>query len=316
MKEAFLVLSPGPCTTVQDLGRFGYQHLGMPACGALDGFAMRVANLLVGNPEAYAVLEMTVIGAQLAVLRETDIAITGADMGIKLNSRPVGSWQSMRLKPGDLLSVQTVKSGCRGYLAATGGIHVPIIMGSRSTHINGKVGGFEGRPLQKGDIVQQGQGELLKRPLDLPGGWIPRHTDQSTLRAIPGPQDDHFREALTTFFAAEYTLSAASDRMGCRLNGPELTPEASAAQSIVSEPTMPGSVQVPADHQPIVLFAEQTVGGYAKIATVISTDIKKIAQAVPADRVQFKKVDLAAAHAAYQEQEETIARIAEMFSRR
>jgi biotin-dependent carboxylase-like uncharacterized protein len=313
MKDTFLVMSPGPCTTVQDLGRFGYQHLGMPACGALDGFAMRVANLLLGNPEECAVLEMTVIGAQLAVLRETDIALTGADMEIKLNSMPVGFWQSMRLKPGDLLSIQTVKSGCRGYLAATGGIHVPIIMGSRSTHINGKVGGFEGRPLQKGDIVRQGQGELLNRPRDLPVGWIPRHQDQAILRAVPGPQDNHFREALTTFFTAEYTLSAASDRMGCRLIGPELTLEAGAQPGIVSEPTMPGSVQVPADHQPIVLFAEQTIGGYAKIATVISTDLRKIAQAVPGGRVQFEKVDLAAAHAAYLEQKDTLARIAAMW---
>ena len=313
MKEVFLVLSPGPCTTVQDLGRFGYQHLGMPVCGALDGFAMRVANLLIGNAEECAVLEMTVIGAQLAVMQEADIALTGADMEIKLNSRPVGPWQSLHLKPGDLLNVQTVKSGCRGYLAVTGGVHVPIIMGSRSTHIYGKVGGFKGRPLQKGDIVQRGPGDLLARPRHLPVGWIPRHKDQSTLRAVPGPQDGHFREALATFFKAEYTLSAASDRMGCRLNGPALIPEAGAKQSIVSEPTIAGSVQVPADHQPIVLFAEQTVGGYAKIATVISTDIQKIAQAVPGDRVQFEKVDLAAAHAACQEQEETLTRIAAMW---
>jgi len=313
MTDVFLVLSPGPCTTVQDLGRFGYQHLGMPVCGALDGFAMQVANLLLGNAADCAVLEMTVIGSQLAVLQEADIALAGANMEIKVNARPVAPWQSIHVTPGDLLNIQTVKSGCRGYLAVTGGIHVPIIMGSRSTHINGKIGGFDGRPLQKGDIIQHGKGELLKAPRYLPAGWIPHHRNQSTLRAVPGPQADHFHEALTTFFKAEYTLTAASDRMGCRLNGPELMPEAGVKPSIVSEPTMPGSVQVPADHQPIVLLTEQTIGGYAKIATVISADIQKIAQAVPGDRVQFEKVDLAAAHAAYQEQAEALARIAAMW---
>jgi biotin-dependent carboxylase-like uncharacterized protein len=310
MKDVFLVLSPGPCTTVQDLGRFGYQHLGVPVCGALDGFAMRVANLLLNNADQCAVLEMTVIGSQLAVLQETDIALTGADMEIKLNFKPMAPWQSVHVIPGDVVSIQMVKKGCRGYLAVTGGVHVPIVMGSRSTHLNGKVGGFKGRPLRKGDIVQQGDGEFLKKPRQLPASLIPRYTEQSTLRAVPGPQDDHYRDALTTFFNAEYTLTAASDRMGCRLDGPELVPEAGADPSIISEPTMPGSVQVPADHQPIVLFAEQTIGGYAKIATVISADTPRIAQAVPGNRVRFNKVDLAAAHAAYLEQEKTIARIA------
>ena len=315
MKKAFLVLSPGPCTTVQDLGRFGYQHLGMPVCGALDRFDMRVANLLLGNAEQCAVLEMTVIGSQLAVLCEADIALTGGDMAIKLNSRPVAAWQSVHVKPGDVVSIQTVKSGCRGYLAVTGGIDVPVVMGSRSTHIGGKVGGFKGRPLQKGDILQHGAGGPLKRPRHLPVDWIPLYKERATLRAVPGPQDGYFRQALMTFFSTAYTLTAASDRMGCRLSGPELIPEADAEQSIVSEPTMPGSVQVPADQQPIVLFAEQTIGGYAKIATVISADIPKIAQAVPGNNVQFREVDVSEAHAAYREQEETLARIAEIVSK-
>ncbi|MEN8246638.1 MAG: biotin-dependent carboxyltransferase family protein [Thermodesulfobacteriota bacterium] len=314
MTEVLLVLTPGPLTTVQDLGRYGYQHLGMPASGALDTFAMRAANLIVGNPEKSAVLEMTVVGPHLAVMKRADIALTGADMIVKLNSKPVAPWKSIQVGPGDLLSIQTVTSGCRGYLAVTGGIQVPEVMGSRSTYIDGGVGGLKGRPLLKGDILESGPGTLLKSPRRIPSAWIPHHDDRVTLHVLPGPQDAFFHQGLATLFTSEYIVSPTSDRMGCRLQGPTVKPNSDAPASIISEPIMPGSIQVPADGQPIILFAEQTVGGYAKIATVLSTDIPKIAQAVPGTRVRFRKVDLDEAHAAYREQEGKLAQIADMLS--
>jgi biotin-dependent carboxylase-like uncharacterized protein len=315
MKGALLVLAPGPCTTVQDLGRFGYQHLGMPASGALDTFAMRAANLIVGNPEESAVLEMTVVGPQLAIMKRADLALTGADMTVKLNSRPAAPWKSIPVEPGDLLSIQTVTSGCRGYLAITGGIQVPKVMGSCSTYIDGSVGGLKGRPLIKGDVLQSGPGILLKSPRRIPSAWIPRYGDRIALRALPGPQDALFDQGLATLFSAEYVVSVTSDRMGCRLQGPPVKPNIDAPASIISEPVMPGSIQVPADGQPIILFAEQTMGGYAKIATVLSTDISKIAQAVPGDTVRFHQVDLDEAHGAKREQEAQLAQIADMLSR-
>ena len=139
--DTFLVITPGSFTTVQDKGRFGYQHMGIPVSGVLDSFACRVANLLVGNPEDNAVLESTIVGPQLAVMRETDIALTGAEMNAKLNYKPIENWKTIRVKPGDMLTFQQVKSGCRGYLAVSGGIKVPEVMGSMSTYFGGKIGG-------------------------------------------------------------------------------------------------------------------------------------------------------------------------------
>jgi biotin-dependent carboxylase-like uncharacterized protein len=315
MKDAFLVLTPGPYTTVQDRGRFGYQHMGIPVSGVLDAYAFRTANLLVGNPEDRAVLEMTILGPQLAVMQTVDVALTGAEMEMKLNFKPVEAWKSIRVEPGDILSIQAVKRGCRGYLAVTGGIAVPEVMGSRSTYVGGKLGGYHGRPIKKGDIVQSGPGTLLGSPRHMPESRIPRYTGQATLRAIPGPQDDFFDEGLTTLFTSEYMVTAKADRMGYRLQGPPVAHRADAQRSIISEPTMPGGIQVPADNQPIILLAEQTVGGYTKIATVISTDIHKIAQATPGDTVSFQRVDLDTAHAIYREQEEQLKEIADHLSK-
>jgi len=315
MTDTFLVLKPGPCTTVQDKGRFGYQHMGVPVSGALDTYAFRVANLLVGNPQDSAVLEMTVVGAQLAVLKRVDVALTGAEMETKLNFKPVDPWKRLRLEPGDVLNIQTVKSGCRGYLAVSGGISVPEVMGSRSTFIGGKIGGYDGRPVRKGDIVQSRPGELLNTPRHLPRSLLPRYSKNIRLRAIPGPQHDRFEQRLTTFFGSDYTVSANADRMGYRLQGPPVLHKKGLRESIISEPTMPGSIQIPADNQPIILLSEQTVGGYAKIATVISADLSKIAQAKPGDSLYFEQVGIEDAHSIFREQEENLARIADLLSK-
>ena len=220
--DTFLVLTPGSFTTVQDKGRFGYQHMGIPVSGVLDSFACRVANLLVGNPEGRAVLESTIVGPQIAVLREADIALTGAEMGATLNYKPIENWKTILWLPGDMLTFQQVKSGCRGYLAVSGGIHVPDVMGSMSTYFGGKIGGYGGRPLKKGDILKRGNGSLLDAPRHLPEKWIPRYPDQLTLRAVAGPQDDHFDEGLETLFQSEFLVTSKADRMGYRLQGPPI----------------------------------------------------------------------------------------------
>ena len=308
--DTFLVLAPGPFTTVQDTGRIGFRHMGIPVSGALDSFSGRVANMLVGNAEDCALLESTIVGPQLAILSEADIALTGAEMNAKLNYTPIETWKTIRVVPGDVLTLGQVKHGCRGYLAVSGGIAVPEIMGSRSTYAGGKLGGYKGRCLEKGDIIRRGEGSLLGDSRQVPGKWIPKHPGQLTLRAIPGPQDDHFKAGLTTLFRSEFQVSSHADRMGYRLEGPSIKHRENVSESIISEPIIPGGIQVPVDGQPIILLLEQTVGGYTKIATVITPDLPKIAQAVPGDSIRFQEVNLETAHRIYADNNKQINAIA------
>ena len=304
--DAISVLTPGAYTTVQDKGRYGYQQMGIPVSGVLDAFAFRAANMLVGNPDYAAVLEITIMGPRLEILVESDVAVTGAEMGMTLNEQPVEGWKSIRVKPGDILNIQQVKSGCRGYLAVNGGINVPVVMGSRATYVGGKLGGYRGRPLKEGDVIQSGDAKLLNTPLKFPTDLIPKHLSEIIIRAIPGPQDDFFQEGLDTLFQSDYMVSTKADRMGYRLQGPNIKLAEGMPKSIISEPTMPGGVQIPADEQPIILLVEQTVGGYTKIVTVISTDLPKVAQATPGDTIRFEKVTLETAHSLYQERQKLL----------
>jgi biotin-dependent carboxylase-like uncharacterized protein len=250
----------------------------------------------------------------LAVLREVDLALTGAEMGFELNHDPIECWKTIRVKPGDVISIQQVKSGCRGYLAVSGGIDVPEVMGSRSTYVGGKLGGYKGRTLIKGDIIQSVDGSLLNKPRYLPESWIPRYSEEVLLHAIPGPQDDFFDEGMETFFQSEFSVTVKADRMGYRLQGPSIQLKEEMPKSIISEPTMPGGVQIPADRQPIILLAEQTVGGYAKIATVISPDLSRVAQAIPGNTVRFEQVSLESAHRLYHEQASRMKTIGDQLS--
>ena len=313
--ELFAVRNPGPMTTVQDLGRLAFLDRGVPLSGALDPFACRVANLLVGNPEDVAVLEITVMGPTLEVLTSADIALTGADMGMTVNREPVRGWRSVGVNPGDIIRIPRAASGCRACLAVTGGIDVPPMMGSRSTFVRAKIGGVQGRGLIKGDVLRRGAGGLLDRPRELPGEWIPRYAREIALRAVPGPQDDAFREGIGAFFGASYEVTQQADRMGCRLLGPVVHRDAGSPESIVTEPTMPGNVQVPADGQPIILLVEQTSGGYAKIATVITADLPNVAQAMPGNVVRFERVTLEDAHRLYREQQLQMQQVREYLKR-
>ena len=310
MTDALKILAAGPATTVQDRGRFGFQHMGVPVSGAADVFAYRVANRLVGNPVDCAVLEATLVGPRLEVLCPADIAMTGARTALSVNGQRAWGWTSVQVRPGDVVDVGAADNGCRAYLAITGGIDAPSIMGSRSTYLGGKLGGIQGRPLKLGDVLRRGPGGLLDRPRRLP--WYPLYGPETYLRAITGPQDDFFKSCLGVFFEADFTVTAQANRMGYRLSGPLLARDPDAPASIISEPIVPGNVQVPADGQPIILLSEQTLGGYAKIATVISTDLFKVAQAKPGDIFRFIPVSLSQAHKIGCEWEEYLNQIDEL----
>jgi len=309
MMNAIKILAPGGFTTVQDKGRFGYQQMGIPVCGVMDTFASACANILVGNDENRAVLEITVMGPSLEILTQMDIALTGARMGITLNDKPVEQWRSIRVNPGDVVTISQVQEGCRAYLAFSGGLTVPRIMDSCSTYVGGRIGGFMGRPLKKEDILETHDAEILSRPRALPDRYIPQYPSNAVIRAIPGPQEDYFDSGLTALFERAYMVTAKADRMGYRLQGTAIPIKRGMPASIVSEPSMPGSIQIPPDEQPIILLVEQTVGGYAKIATVISTDLSKVAQTTPGDTIQFEKIDLKMAHHLYHEEKNKILKI-------
>ncbi len=299
MRDAFVVVACGSHTSVQDLGRFGYQHMGVPVSGALDPMAHCIANWLVGNPEACATLEITMAGPSLEVLEETDIALTGAAFDFTINGRPRRQWESIRVRRGDRIRVAFAESGCRAYLGVSGGIAVPSVLGSRSTFASAKLGGIEGRLIREGDRLKRGDRELLPRPRRLP--WTPLYAREITLRAVPGPYEHFFKTSGALFFSTAFTVSAQTNRMGCRLDGPAIARNDGAPQSILSEPVMPGNVQIPAGGQPIILMHEQTIGGYASIATVISSDLFKVAQATPGETIRFVPVSLGEAHCIYRQ---------------
>jgi biotin-dependent carboxylase-like uncharacterized protein len=285
------VVDGGLFTTVQDLGRRGYQRYGVPVSGAMDPFALRAANLLVGNTDDLACLEATVIGPEVVFDAAVRIAVTGGDLGPRLDGRPLRMWQSVEVPAGTCLSLSGRRQGLRAYLACAGGFDVPAVLGSLSTFTRSGIGGFEGRALRAGDEVRIGEpaasGAGRRRLLP---GLVPGYGPERVVRVMVGPQADAFTdEGRATFLAAEYTVSAQSDRIGCRLQGPAIGHVAGA--DIVSDGTAFGAVQVSGDGQPIVLMADRgTTGGYTKIATVISADLMHVAQAAPGDRVRFRAV--------------------------
>jgi biotin-dependent carboxylase-like uncharacterized protein len=293
MSDVLRLLTPGPCTTIQDLGRFHAYHLGVPVSGVMDDYAAIFANRLVGNEDGAALLEMTLVGARLEVLDWCDIAITGAAMWPRVNGVPARQWMSHRLKPGDLLELGGADNGCRAYLAVGGGIDVAPLLGSRSTYLGGCCGGYQGRMLAAGDVLQRLPKPLLARANQLP--WHPLYPETITVRAIPGPHQRWFATSLEPFFSASFTVSAQCNRMGIRLDGATIDRDPGAPQSILSEPVVPGNIQIPAGGQPIILLKEQTIGGYTAIATVISCDLWRLGQAKPGDGVRFVCVDLTTA---------------------
>lgn len=307
--EVFEVIQPGPLTTVQDLGRFGYQQYGVPTSGALDNYAFRVGNFLVGNEEGAASLEITLFGCQLRTLQDIKVAITGAELAATINGKPAPAWESLLIKSGDVLSFPRLDSGCRACLAISGGIDVPEVMKSASTYVKTGIGGLSGRPLRQGDIVKANVSAASVSVARIPAEYIPVYKSQVTLRVILGPQDDCFtEEGIYTLLNSEYIVSTQADRMGYRLEGPRI--EHRGGADIISDGIPLGAIQAPGDGLPIILLADrQTTGGYTKIATVISVDIPKVAQAKPGDKIKFTPVTEEQAVALlkkYEQQMETI----------
>lgn len=298
------VLEPGMLTTVQDRGRYGYQRFGVPVSGGMDQFALRAANLLVGNDDGAACLELTVLGPRVRFLADTWIALTGADLAPQLNGQPLPRWQSVRVARDDVLSFGGAQDGMRAYLAVAGGLDVPVVMGSRSTYVKAGIGGFQGRALKAGDVLSALPPRSGFAERKLPAGVEPPvYGHEYEVRVVLGPQDSAFtREGIKTFLESRYVVSIQSDRMGYRLEGPPI--QHVKGPDIVSDGTPLGAVQVPGNRLPIVLLADRgTTGGYTKIATVISVDISKLAQAMPGDSVRFRVVTLEQAHAILREQE-------------
>lgn len=294
---SILVKTSGPLTTVQDEGRFYYQSSGIRPSGVMDVAAYEAANALVGNTQGEAVLEMTFLGATLEFQTATWFAATGADMQAKLDGAPIARYQAIRAEAGQTLSFGMAATGCRGYLAVRGGVDVPVVMGSRATDMSAKLGGFEGRALKAGDVLPTLPDDDWTPPAlayDLP-----TYESTVTVRVVPGPQEEYFTAAgLDTFFSASYEISPNSDRMGLRLEGPEI--ESHNGTDIVSDGIVFGSIQVPSGGKPILLMADhQTAGGYAKIGTVLSLDLPKLAQARPGDTVRFQRISAEDAQALY-----------------
>ncbi|NMP37695.1 MAG: biotin-dependent carboxyltransferase family protein [Clostridiales bacterium] len=291
---------PGALTTVQDLGRFGSMRFGFPASGAMDTDSARIANLLADNDEREAVLEMTMLGIKASFDSDCVIVLTGADMTPEINGEPIPMYAALEVRAGDILALSAAKSGLRCYMAVSGGFDIPSVMGSFSTNLKCAVGGFNGRALKAGDVLDfRTQQDTLfgisARRLE--EDEIPRHDE--FIRVVLGPQDDYFTdEGVSTFLSQVYTLSNASDRMGVRLEGESI--QAKAKSDIISDGIALGSVQIPASGKPIIMMADrQTTGGYAKIATVISADIPSLAQKKPGDSIRFKAVDIKQAQKIY-----------------
>jgi antagonist of KipI len=281
------VLSAGVQTTVQDLGRWGYQASGVPIAGPMDPFAHRLANALVGNPRHAATLEIALVGPVLQFHDARALAVAGAEFDVFLDGVPVPPESVVTTQRGATLRFGTRRGGARAYLAVGGGFDVPAVLGSRATHIPTGTGGWKGRALLRGDRLPLGPSHQAKAPTRLTRRDERRRDGAAVVRVLPGPQDDRFTPgALDALVSAPYQVGVDSDRMGFRLAGPALRHRAGA--DIISDATPLGSVQVPASGQPLLLMADRpTTGGYAKLATVISADIGVAGQAAPGDLLQF-----------------------------
>lgn len=308
---ALRIMDPGMTALVEDLGRYGYQRYGVSVSGAVDEYAARIANFLTGNEASAAVIEITLKGLGLEFLDETLFAVTGGDCAYRLNEKPLALWQSYRAGPGDILVGGLCTGGLRNYLSVSGGIGVPEIMGSRSTNLRGKFGGFKGRALQKDDVLPIGGSPSGRPERELKKEYIPRYDSEILVRVIMGPQDDAFTDAgKKTFLTSPYKVSFDSDRMGIRLAGEKI--EHVKAADIISDGIAFGSVQVPGDGAPIIMLAErQTTGGYCKIATVISADRSKLAQARPKTILRFHEASIEESLDALREYREFFTRLAE-----
>lgn len=302
-------------TTVQDLGRIGYQKFGMPVAGVMDNFSYQIANYLVGNSECEAVLEATFLGPELEFNDEMSVAITGANMMPKLNGKAIPMWESVKVSKGDKLVLSGITSGLRTYIAFSGSLEIDLVNNSKSTYAKSGIGGFKGRKLMNNDELEIKIPENIISGKYLDSKYIPEYEMKNIIRVILGPQDDYFTdEGINTFLNTEgYKITKEADRMGYRLDGKTITHKEKA--DIISDGAIFGSVQVPANGLPIILMADrQTTGGYTKIATVISSDLPILAQMGTGCEIVFKRIALAEAHKLYKEYKKRISAIKEQIA--
>ena len=289
----FRVLKAGMLTTVQDLGRYGYQSQGISVSGVMDVRSFKIANLLLDNPENEACLEITLIGPTLQFTSATIIAITGGDFDPTINDEPAPMYTAIYVNKGDVLRFRSARTGSRCYVAFSSYLDIPVVMGSRCTNLKSQTGGLKGRKLREDDYV----GFRIKRRY-LPF-FLSRHLDlneyadtEAELRVIMGPQTDVFtKQGIETFLSEEYTVTSDFDRMGCRLDGPFISTKN--GSDIISDGIAFGAVQVPSHGKPIIMLADrQTTGGYAKIATVASVDIPKLVQRKTDHKIRFRVISV------------------------
>ena len=300
------VIDGGIGNSIQDSGRFGFRHMGITVSGCLDSYLARCANALVGNSPDCACIEIRAVGPTLEIKRgRIRVALVG-ELTATLNrvdgtSQPVPAWTSISLDPFDVLETGFLPSGT-AYLAVSGGIDSPLQLGSRSTYQRAMIGGIEGKPIVTGNLLpctgQERRGYCEYKA----DTWS--YTDEP-IRVMLGPQEGHFKpESVTQFLNSEYEVTTQIDRMGVRLEGSALAHVTPAAADIVSDGVTPGTIQVPGNGQPIILLADcQTVGGYPKIATVISADLPRLAQVKPGQTVRFSAVNAAQAKQALVDRE-------------
>ncbi|KEK22546.1 biotin-dependent carboxyltransferase family protein [Bacillus gaemokensis] len=314
------VLHAGMLTTIQDLGRYYYQQYGVPVGGAMDRTALRMINMLVGNEEDEAGLEITMMGPKLLIKKETLLAIGGANMEPLLNGEPIPLWRPILAKEGSMLCFGKAQFESRTYVTFAGGIDVANSMGSKSTYVRAAIGGIEGRALKKGDLFQIGapssfatcvikklmDEERVETPWGICNHVLPKYNRNPVIRVILDFEWNQFkRESLESFFSKEYKVSNYADRMGYRFEGEEL--KRIEQSEILSSAVTFGTIQVPSGGNPIILMADrQTTGGYPRIGNVISVDLPILAQLKPGDYVTFAKISITEATEFYIEQEQNM----------
>ena len=301
------VRRPGLFTTIQDSGRWGYQHVGVPVAGSMDTVSHRLANAIVGNEASAATLEITLVGPELQCDRPTLFAVTGAEFDVRLDGADVGANTSYLARSGQVITFGRRRSGVRGYLAVEGGFDVPSVLGSRSTHVVSRMGGIKGRALKTGDLIDVAtssgrrtlEGTRRTSVFEMP-------TNGTRVRAIVGPHAEIFgSKRLRAFERTRYRVAPESDRMGYRLKGERFL--LSDDLNVISSAVPIGSVQIPPDGLPIVLMADhQTTGGYPRIATVISADLPLVGQLKASDWIEFELCPLSEAVRALIRQERAL----------
>jgi antagonist of KipI len=318
------VQAPGLLTTVQDLGREGFGPMGVSPSGVADPIALRIGNRLVGNAEGAAALEMTLLGGTFAFPEGAELALAGSDFGTTLDEKPVELWTSFEARAGQTLRLGPTRSGARCYLCVRGGIAVKDFLGSASTHLLSGLGGHEGRALRKGDVLQIGKASGPYRKRTVAAKDLERLSARKVLRITPGPQSEWFSEAgQRLFYSNAYRVAEETNRMGIRLQGEAIPMNSGGAANgetgrnacptvgageMISEGVSLGAIQVPEGGLPIILFVEQqTTGGYAKIANVISADLSSLGQLRPRDEIRFERVAWETARCLLIEQEKLLA---------